>query len=304
MKVIIIGLGSIGKRHFEILKMKGHEPIIVSKHDRKFSKYSNIKDSAIENGITHIIISNNTADHYKSLSEALKYFPQAKILVEKPLFEKVDQEENLQNTSNVFVGYNLRFFKGIELLKEKLVGQKVLSSQISCSSYLPHWRVGGDYRQSYSASKKDGGGVLRDISHEIDLIQYLLGPIESLVGEAKKISSLEIDSEDFSMCMMKNQSGSYTSLYLDYFSREAMREIIITTNELTLKLDLLKCEFFINGDPNHFDGTISNSYENMQCKFLAESISGTLCSYDEGLNILKTIEKIEESSEKKQWVNL
>ena len=79
------------------------------------------------------------------------------------------------NTNKVFVGYNLRFHPVIKKLKKEIKNKKIFNVNIQNSSYLPSWRKNNVYTKTSSAKKALGGGVLLDISHELDFIRYLFG---------------------------------------------------------------------------------------------------------------------------------
>ena len=87
-------------------------------------------------------------------------------------------------------------------LKRKIRLKKIWNVNIFCGSYLPNWRSNIDYRKSASAKKHLGGGVLLDLSHELDYVQWLFGKIVIEHCKSKKLSNLNI----------KNKSGSFEKL--------------------------------------------------------------------------------------------
>ena len=103
------------------------------------------------------------------------------------------------------------------------MNEKILSAHAHVGEWLPGWRPGRDYRDSNSAKKSDGGGVLRDLSHEIDYVLWLFGACRQLVAVAGHSSSLEIDSEDQASLLMKMESDSTVYVHLNYLDRPARR---------------------------------------------------------------------------------
>ncbi|MCD4861822.1 L-glutamine-D-fructose-6-phosphate isomerase subunit, partial [Campylobacter coli] len=158
------------------------------------------------------------------------------ILVEKPLFEKVQNFTSSKN--HIYVAYLLRFHPVIVALKKLLKGEKIYFASLVCNSYLPHWRA-LDYRQNYSAKKELGGGVLLDLSHEIDLAFFLFGNLELIYSQNAKISELDITSDDFAFLALKNSQEAKIHIELDYFSKFNKREITIHTLEKSFKADLI-----------------------------------------------------------------
>ena len=172
-KILIIGFGSIGKRHAAILnKFRNVEKIFILTK-QKISNYKSIKTLKEVKFINpdYILICSKTSDHYEHLKYIERHFKNKIVLVEKPLFNK---SKNLTIKNNkVFVGYNLRYHPIIRFLKNKIKKKKIFSVYIFCGSYLPNWRKNQNYQFCYSSKKKMGGGVLLDLSHEIDYLQWI-----------------------------------------------------------------------------------------------------------------------------------
>ena len=145
--------------------------------------------------IDYIIISSETSKHFYYLNYFEKNLKNKLILVEKPLFEKYKKFRIINN--KVFVGYNMRFNPIISFIKKIINKEKFWSINIMCGSYLPMWRKNIDYKKSSSAKRKSGGGVLLDLSHELDYIQWLFGKIKLDYVYINKLSDLKISTEDF-----------------------------------------------------------------------------------------------------------
>ncbi|ECT4085621.1 TPA: L-glutamine-D-fructose-6-phosphate isomerase subunit [Campylobacter jejuni] len=238
MKVLIIGFGSIGKKHFLALKNLNHEVSLLSLSTKEEFKNTPIYRSLKEydlNEFDLFIIANITTEHFNTLKTLDELVKDKIILVEKPLFEK---SQNFTSSKNhIYVAYLLRFHPVIVALKRLLKGEIYFASLV-CNSYLPHWRA-LDYRKNYSAKKELGGGVLLDLSHEIDLAFFLFGNLELEYSQNAKISELDITSDDFAFLALKNSQEAKIHIELDYFSKFNKREIIIHTLEKSFKADLI-----------------------------------------------------------------
>ena len=182
IKLLIIGFGSIGRRHYEIVKdFENVENItVVTKQNLPLiSTYNILSEVKNLDYYNYFIISSETIKHYDQLKYLCSKVDNKKILVEKPLFDKL--RGNMKYKSNqVFTAYNLRFHPVILKLKELLENEEVYFANIICGHYLPLWRPNQDYRNSYSADISKGGGVLRDLSHELDYVNWIFGDIEKL----------------------------------------------------------------------------------------------------------------------------
>ena len=118
-----------------------------------------------------------------------------RVLVEKPLFGR-SLSVPLNSFQSLSVAYNLRFHPLIQRLQDLLVGETVISVQAYVGQYLPDWRPDTDYRYSYSAKVAEGGGALRDLSHELDYLGWLFGAWSAVTAFGGHLSLLEIDSDD------------------------------------------------------------------------------------------------------------
>lgn len=151
----------------------------------------------------------------------------AHVFVEKPLshvLEGVDElaAEAHARSRTVQVGYNLRFHPGLGRLKKLMEDGdlgKILWAYVEAGQYLPDWRPWQDYRQSYTARRHLGGGILLDGSHELDYILWLLGTPAEVLCMAGKVSALEVDVEDCADVLVRFATGAQVQIHLDFVQR-------------------------------------------------------------------------------------
>ena len=121
--VLIIGYGSIGRKHAIILaKIKKIKKIyIITKQKiQKIKKIQKTTYTEIVNlKIDYIIISNPSSSHYKTIKLIEKNFINKKVLIEKPLFNKSHRLDLKKNF--YYVGYNLRFHPVIKKIKNLII---------------------------------------------------------------------------------------------------------------------------------------------------------------------------------------
>ena len=225
---LVIGYGSSGRRYSKIInKIKNKKKIyIFSKQKHNFYKIKDLKEIK-KMKFDLVIICNETHKHYKTLKILDKYLNNSKILVEKPLFSKMIKFTTKNN--KVFVGYNLRFDPIIEYLKKKLKREKVCYINLNCLSHLPSWRKNINYKKSYSSDSRRGGGVTNDLSHEIDLADYLVGINKIKFAVKSKVSNLEIKADDFSQFLGETRNRSPIIINLGFFFQIEKRFIFIKT---------------------------------------------------------------------------
>ena len=140
----------------------------------EYASHLSIPDALSAFGPGYVVISNRTGEHYGALTELVDCSYSGKVLIEKPVFRHSELPADTR-TLQVAVGYNLRFDPVISELRKLLAGKRLLMVSISAGQHLNEWRPGTDYKKSYSASERQGGGVLRDLSHELDYCQWLFG---------------------------------------------------------------------------------------------------------------------------------
>ena len=238
-KLLIIGYGSAGRRFANIAKKnyKNLEIIIHTKQKKiGFTTLSNIKE--LKNlKPDFVIIASSTKFHFYHLSLINKYLKNTRVLVEKPLFDKFRNVNKKKN--KIFVGYNMRNLKMIKFLKSIILHnkKKIYEIELINHSYLPEWRKNIDYKNSSSAKKKFGGGVILDCSHEIDLATWFLGSINILFVDRSKKSDLKINTEDY--CKVYGVKKKINVIIdLNYFSIIRKRKINIVGNNFQIEADL------------------------------------------------------------------
>ena len=127
----------------------------------------------------------------------------------------------------------------VSYIKKNINPKDVISVRSISSSFLPDWRPGQDYRQSYSAKKSLGGGVSIDLIHEWDYLSYLFGIPQKVNYMGGKKSTLEIDSDDYAIYIAE-YADKILELHLDYFGRSIIRELTLFTEQDTIMGDIAK----------------------------------------------------------------
>ena len=229
-KVLVVGYGSIGKRHVQnLLEKKSLEVIVVTKQ-KIISKNSRLKiihnlDDALKEKPDIGFVTNETRFH---LPTAIKLARNGiNLFIEKPLSDSLNQVKTLQKIVKdkkliTMIGCNLRFFPPISKIK-KLIEQnkigKIISVQIENGSYLPDWHPYEDYRKGYAAKKKLGGGVSLTQIHEVDYLKWFFGNALEINSLSGKFSNLDIDVDDYSTSILKFKKNIICEIHLDFLQR-------------------------------------------------------------------------------------
>jgi predicted dehydrogenase len=248
-RFLVVGCGSIGKRHIKNLLALGAKNILA------FDVRSDRRTEAVQLGVTTTdnlesawkfqpevaLITVPTSLHVPLAFEAAKHG--CDLFIEKPLSDRLDHLGELSEIVRrqkliTLVGCNLRFHSGLltvkRLLQENAIGM-VLSARMEFGQYLPDWHPWEDYRQTYSAQRKLGGGIILDAIHEIDLIQWIMGEVETVACFAGKVSHLEIDTEDVAVILLRFSNGAIGEIHLDYVQRTYSRSSQLIGEEGTIR---------------------------------------------------------------------
>lgn len=302
MNCLVVGYGSIGSRHARILGDLGCGVAVVSQRDIDFPfTYSDLSQAVQEENPEYVVIANSTHCHFDSLAILGELGYSGKVLVEKPLF---DYYKELPNDSfkGGYVAYNLRFHPVIQRLRSVLQDDAVVSVQAYVGQYLPDWRPGSDYRESYSAKKNSGGGVLRDLSHELDYLSWIFGEWKSVTALGGHLSQLEITSDDIFTIMMATSDCPIVSVQMNYLDRVGRRYLVVNTAERTLYADLVKGELMVDRESEAFSLDRDFTYKAMHKEILSGNTS-SVCTFSQGLDTLRLIESIEKSARETVWLN-
>ncbi|OUU53444.1 MAG: hypothetical protein CBC25_00490 [Pelagibacteraceae bacterium TMED65] len=252
MKILIVGYGKAGKRFYKLLKefKKAYEVRILRSREIK-SNTTNSKISTMVDAINWLpdaaIICSPATMH---LEQAVELGSKGiNLLIEKPISVETYNEQqmntliNYENNIKIQVGYILRYLPCIKWVKQKLEENylaQIISADFYCGSWLPDWRKDVDYRETVSANKKLGGGALLELSHEIDLAQYLLKDIKKIkYADKSKKSRLQMDVEDNAALWLESSMCSNISIRLDFCTRPAKRGFSIRSTNGEIKCNIL-----------------------------------------------------------------
>lgn len=254
-KVCFMGVGSIAERHIQNLsklfrqkKEDIHIDVcrtgkgkLLSEDIKKQICHSYSGPGELPYDYDTIFITNPTEYHLDTLQEINDR--SKNFFIEKPL-TSVRQMDKL-NTIRIdthkiyYVACPLRYTKVIQYIQKNVLQERIYSIRCISSSYLPQWRPGQDYRESYSAHKDMGGGVSIDLIHEWDYIKYLFGKPQSVQKLITNVSDLAIDSDDLATYIAEYED-KVVELHLDYFGRAPMRQIQLFGKEDTIVCDLIR----------------------------------------------------------------
>jgi predicted dehydrogenase len=262
MKVLLVGLGSVGQRHLRNIKklfpkteitafrklnkkiyLNNSNKVIKTDLLKKYNiKLFNTYSRALDDQPDAVFICNPTSLHLDYALRAAK--KKINIFVDKPLSHNLKKVSLLKkiikkNKLLLFVGYQLRFSKPLNFIKNKISKNylgKICGANIYNGEYLPDYHKYEHYTETNMAQKKLGGGVINTQIHEIDYCIYLFGEYKKIVSKTGQLSDLNINVEDYMNAMIFfKKDNIVVNLVLDFFQRPPIRELFITGTKKSLK---------------------------------------------------------------------
>lgn len=313
--ILIVGFGSAAKRHIENLfnQKKDYFFFILSRKKKikdAFLKKIQFKQIKLITDIKKVeikysFICTGSNEHFKYINILQKY--NHDIFVEKPLDNSLKNLKKLNNIidnyhKKIFVGYNLLFHKTIKKFKKlNIKKEKIFKISSKVGYFLPFWRENIDYKKSVTAQKKMGGGVLLELSHEINYLLFLFGRPTWTSSFLSKMSNLKINVEDNAFIIL-GYKKFICFLEMDLISKDYTRYSKIDTAMNSYLLDLKEnkiIKYTSNKKTNILFNNfveVNNSYLNQLNFFQTSSVKKTKKFTKLAIDTLKVIEAIKKSS--------
>lgn len=266
LRAMVRGTGSIGARHLRVLSAMGVEelfawpvrPVATLAGRQDIPEATRLVDGYPAETLDLVIVATDTDRHVADALEALEHSPGA-VLLEKPVAPTASAAAALcshQDSGRVTVSAPLRFHQGFALTADVLprLGP-VTSAQVVSQSWLPSWRPGRDYRNSYSA-RKDEGGALRDLVHDIDYPALLLGAPQQLRA-ALGHGILGIEAEEAADIIWGDNAAVH--LRLDYVTPVKTRSIRVATDRAAITWDVVQNRVLLQWPDEESNGGVASA---------------------------------------------
>ena len=301
---LVVGMGSIGRRHARLLADLDLDVAVVSRHAEEVKRRYPSLDAALRREHpAYVVLANETAAHLPTLTLLAEAGYAGTVLVEKPLFHRPAPLPR-HRFAGCYVGYNLRFHPVLREVARLLADDPAISAQIYVGQYLPDWRPDRDYRQTSSASRAAGGGALRDLSHELDYMNWLFGPCRRVAALGGRFGGLAIDSDDTQALLLSFARCPIATAQLNYLDRPGGRTITINTASHTIRGDLRRGTLQIDGEAERpFPVGRDETYLAQHREALGNRRE-TLCTALEGAAVLDLVAAVETAGTAGRWVEL
>jgi len=292
MRVVIVGYGSIGSRHARILA-ESHEVSVVSRRPMcDFKRHTNLEAALDHTDAEYIVIASPTNEHFDGLSEVSRLGFEGSVLVEKPLFD-VQRLIPPLRARRVVVGYNLRFHPAVAKLSELVRdSQTVRRIEFFVGQHIADWRSNRSYTSSYSSRLDRGGGILRDLSHELDLARFLLGELTLSACQSDRRESVYVEGPHEVKVAAYTKNGADVSITMNCIDRPAQRWIRAELDTKSVFVDLLAGRFIAGNHNMTFSVERDATYRAMHASVIGEG-DWRLASLSDGEAVVRMITDIE-----------
>lgn len=298
INAVVVGLGSIGQRHARVLRELGHGVTTVSR--RGDGDYISIASAIAAAHPGYAVIATETSQHAESLRQLAEADFRGSVLVEKPLFAHAAPAPEYPFASLV-VGYNLRFHPVMAAFAERLGGRQAITVSAYVGQDLRDWRPGRDHRTTASATQQAGGGVLRDLSHELDYLLWLFGPWLRVAALGGSSGARQVDVDDHLDLLLEMKRSQAVQVHMDYLDQPGIRRIRVNLPEETIEADILGGRLTVNGKAHEYPSERDESYRSMH----RAAIEGRapICTFTEGLAVMDLIDASERALQSRMWVS-
>ncbi len=313
MRVLVIGTGSIGRRHIDVVQSAGGHEVVICEVDKSNADEAGEKygvsevfydyKEALKTDIDVAIVCTPNAYHADATIAALE--AGCDVLVEKPIDSNTKDAKAMVEAAErtgrtLMVGYTLRVYPGVEELKgilsSGIIGKPV-SARVTLSAAVTLVLNKSDYRRKYET----GGGIIYDYSHEIDYLRYFFGDIKRYACFVDLQVKKELTCDDVAEIILQYKSGVMASIHMDYVLDGGRTITVICENGMV--------EYDFNGNlrVEKSDGSVDEiKYDNVrntlfgkQFELFAKARAGEDVSYvtgEDGLAVLQICENLYEAN--------
>ena len=300
-KALVIGAGSIGERHASLLTELGHEVAsLTARTDLPRAVYHNLSSALHDFAPTYVVIATATGLHAQSFQQLSALGYSGIVLVEKP-FAIPEVVTASASFTRVGVGFNLRFHPVIIRLSEILANQTVYTVEAYAGQELSTWRPGRSLESQYSTSKQEGGGVLRDLSHELDYLGWLFGGCKGVFARGGRLSTVTRDSDDAWGIVANYERAPIVTLQLNYLDSQKRRRVVINSSIGTVEVNLVADTLKVNERTEHFEIDGNASYRALH-KAMLNDPDAPVTTVSEACATDKIITMIEQSAASEKWI--
>lgn len=327
--ILIIGSGSVGKRHARnFAKLGCRISCVDPREDRRRELAAetpvlgafagNESAFAASARPDAVVVASPPAFHVAQTVASLQHgLP---VLLEKPSSPDLPGTQRMAAVSRetgvpILLGYTWRWWPPLEKVRQILDSRRLgelLHVHFHMSAHLADWHPWERYQDFFMARRDLGGGALLDESHWLDLMLWFFGMPRSVFARIEKLSSLEIDSDDNVDMIALYEGRMRVVLHLDLYGRPHEKSIRFVGEKGTMLWTADPNRIVIGHDPagwsetHDFNCERNDMFVAIAREFL-ESLTkkrGATCSIDDGERVLKLVEAARLSHARRSAVDI
>jgi len=255
LKMLVVGCGSIGRRHLKNFKSLGIENFVLCDTNEENLKAASeglsnpvlttdFKD-ALVHGPDMAVVCTPSSMHLEMARDLVR--AGVHVLIEKPLsdtLEGVSELEKLVDEKGVVAMMAMCYrhhpvFREVKAALAAGAVGKIYHVNYFGGHYLPDWHPKADYRVEYAARKVLGGGVILTSIHGLDNIRWLFGEVDETHAFVDRVSNLEMDVEDIATAIFRLKNGVLVNWQTDFLQRANQHRMVVAGSTGTMRVDFL-----------------------------------------------------------------
>ena len=257
-KILIVGLGSMGKRRIRNLQKLGYnqllgfdlreDRVLETKKKYKIKCFDNFRNALQEKPVM-VIIATPPHLHKEYAKVAIKQ--KIHVFLEVNLLSshvKSILRFSQKSSSIVCSSNTMRFHPVVKKLKnlveQKKIG-KIYSIHHHVGHFLPNWHPWENYKNFFVA-RKETGGARELVPVELNWLTYIFSDIHSVFANVNKISNLDVKIDDNYQTIMEFKNKIHCTLNIDVFSIPSVKETKIIGEKGTILCNFAKSQIKIN----------------------------------------------------------
>ncbi len=319
--ILVLGAGSVGKRHMQNLSTLGCEISAMDPRDERLNEASDVvrlidRYRSLDEVSGHwerysgVVVGSPPNVHVAQCIAAIE--AGVPVLLEKPVCPDLMGAQRLADhvdkaSAALLLGYTYRWWQPLRLFRDRLQANaagKPLHAKFVMSAHLADWHPWERYQDFFMASRDLGGGALLDESHFVDLMLWFFGMPDTVYSRVEKLSELEIDTDDNVDIIATYASGLRVYIHLDLYGRPHEKYISVTGEEGTLEWSFDPNRIRMAKSMEHtWDEELFAFERNDMFVAVAREFLGVIegdqqpsCSIDDGVNVLRVLEACRQSS--------
>ena len=250
--ILVAGFGSIGRRHYRNLRSLGIDDVRLLRSGRRptpgfetptgVTAYSSLAD-ALDDKPSVVVVANPTSLHVEVAAKATS--AGALVVLEKPvgsdlasalrLLRAIDRTGGVISMAYCF-RYHPLYVAMRDVINSGILG-RVFHVDAWQANYLPDWHPWEDYRESYAARSDLGGGVVRTLDHELDMLNWLFGKPSAVVASVGSMSGIGVPVDDTADMIFRYEQKMQARVHVSFGRRDYSRGMVVVGEAATARLD-------------------------------------------------------------------